>query len=99
MEEGRYRESRLCRVLGNPLAYSLVLRLIENGSETPTDLANALRRSVHTVSHTLGKLRLTDVVRFERCGRQVQYRLKYPEETHLLLGALGSLEEATHKKR
>jgi hypothetical protein len=78
MEEGRYRESRLCRVLGNPLAYSLVLRLIENGSETPTDLANGLRRSVHTVSHTLGKLR---------------------QETHLLLGALSSIEEATHKKR
>ncbi len=99
MEEGRYRESRLCRVLGNPVAYSLVVRLIENGSETPSDLANALQRSVHTVSHTLGKLRLADVVRFERYGRQVQYRLKYPEEIHLLLGALGSLEEATHKKR
>ncbi len=99
MEEGRYRQCRLCRVLGNPLAYSLVLRLIENGSETPTDLANALRRSVHTVSHTLGKLRLADVVRFDRYGRQVQYRLKYPEEIHRLLGALGSLEEATHKMR
>ena len=99
MEEGGYRESRLCRVLGNPLAYSLVLRLIENGSETPTDLANALRRSVHTVSHTLGKLRLADVVRFERYGRRVQYRLKYLEEAHLFLGALSSIEEATHKKR
>lgn len=89
----------MCRILGNPLAYSLVLRLIENGSETPTDLANALRRSVHTVSHTLGKLRLADVVRFERYGHRVQYRLKYPEETHLFLGALSSIEEATHKKR
>ena len=99
MKEGRYRESRLCRVLGNPLAYSLGLRLIENGSETPTDLANALRRSVHTVSHTHGKLRLADVVRFERYGRRVQYRLKYLEEAHLFLGALSSIEEATHKKR
>jgi len=92
---------RICNYepLGNSLAYSLVFQLVENGSQTPSGLASALRWNVHTISHTLGKLRLADVVRFERYGRQVQYRLKYPEEIHLLLGALGSLEEATHKKR
>lgn len=35
MDEARYRESRLCRVLGNPVAYNLVLHLSHNGLQTP----------------------------------------------------------------
>lgn len=97
MQEGRYRECRLCRVLGNPLAYSLVWRLVQNGTQTPSDLAGALRRSIHTISHTLGKLRLAEVVRFERSGRQAKYRLKYPEEIKFVLKALGRFEKATHR--
>jgi hypothetical protein len=36
MEEKRYRESRLCRLLGNPIVYQLVLVLDQEGPLTPS---------------------------------------------------------------
>jgi hypothetical protein len=33
MEEKRYRESRLCRLLGNPIIYQLILLLDAGGPE------------------------------------------------------------------
>ena len=95
MEENRYRESRLCRVLGNPLAYSLVCSLIENGPKGPSEIAAALGRSTATVSHALGKLRLAELVRFDRSGRTARYRVKYPKETAGLIRALEIFERAT----
>jgi len=94
MKEIRYRESRLCRVLGNPVAYNLILHLVELGPKTPSELASFLQRSVYTISHTLGKLRLADLVRFDRSGRNARYHIKYPRETMALLKALGNFEMA-----
>jgi hypothetical protein len=46
MDETRYRESRLCRLLGNPVIYQLVV-LLENGAPfTPSNLAKLAGRSV-----------------------------------------------------
>jgi hypothetical protein len=39
MEEKRYRESRLCRLLGNPIIYQLILLLDAGGPQTPSKLA------------------------------------------------------------
>ena len=57
MEEKRYRESRLCRLLGNPIVYQLVLLLDTGGPLTPSKLAKLMGRQVSTVSIHLGKLR------------------------------------------
>ncbi len=99
MEEGRYRESRLCRVLGNPVAYSVIVKLLESGPASPSDLASFIGRSVPAVSHTLGKLRLADVVRFDRSGREAIYHIKYPEETRALVKALGNFDGATRRRK
>jgi DNA-binding transcriptional ArsR family regulator len=57
MDETRYRESRLCRLLGNPVIYQLVVLLENGGPFTPSNLAKLAGRSVQTVSGHLAKLR------------------------------------------
>jgi DNA-binding transcriptional ArsR family regulator len=57
MEEKRYRESRLCRLLGNPIVYQIVLHLEAGGPLTPSKLAKLIGRQISTVSIHLGKLR------------------------------------------
>ena len=57
MDEIKYRESRVCRLLGNPVVYQLVLFLENGGPLTPSKLAKISGRSVQTVSGHLAKLR------------------------------------------
>jgi DNA-binding transcriptional regulator GbsR (MarR family) len=68
MEERVYRQSRLCRLLGNPLAFAVVNVLGENKELTPSEIARAVGRSVSRVSHVLPALRLAEVVRYEPPG-------------------------------
>jgi len=77
MEESKYRGSRLCRLLGNPVVYQLILLLESNGPLTPSKLAKFAGRSVQTVSGHLAKLRAADLVRYDSKGKEV--RLKCPD--------------------
>ena len=74
MEEKRYRESRLCRLLGNPIIYQLILWLESSGPLTPSQLAKLIGRQISTVSIHLGKLRNADVVRYDTAGKETRYR-------------------------
>jgi len=94
-----YRQSRLCRVLGNPLAFAVVQVLAENEEMSPSQIARAVGRSVSRVSNVLAALRLAEVVRYETEGRKARYRLKHPRETQKLLAALGSFIEAASPVR
>ncbi len=95
MEEGRYRESRLCRLFGNPVIYLITVFLAEHGPLTPSKLAEITGRSVQTVSGHLAKLRVADVVRYETEGKHVSYRLKHPGEIRGVLEALGKAVRAS----
>ncbi len=97
MEESKYRGSRLCRLLGNPVICQLVLLLENNGSLTPSKLAKFGGRSVQTVSGHLAKLRTADLVRYDSKGKEVHYWLKHKPETHALLRALEKLVRASSK--
>jgi DNA-binding transcriptional ArsR family regulator len=88
MEEVRYRESRLCRLLGNPVVYQIVTLLAKNGPLTPARLGALSERSVQTISGHLATLRTADVVRYETRGRQTRYWLKHPKDVEGLLRAL-----------
>jgi hypothetical protein len=68
MEEKLYRQSRLCRRLGNPVVYSIVAALHERDAMTPTQIVEAVGRSLGRVSALLAALRLADVVRYETGG-------------------------------
>ena len=95
MEEGAYRQSRLCRVLGNPLAFSIVSLLTDNKDMTPSQIARGVGRSVSRVSHVLAALRMMEVVRYETDGKRSSYRLKYPRQTRQILAALEQFIDST----
>ena len=93
MEEESYRQSRLCRLLGNPVAFAVVQLLAENRELTPSEIARAVGRSVQRVSNVLGALRLA-VVRYDTDGKRNRYRLKHPSEVKSLLVALSRFVKA-----
>jgi hypothetical protein len=45
VEEKSYRQSRLCRVFGNPIAFSIVELLLENREMSPSQLARRIGRA------------------------------------------------------
>ena len=88
MEEDSYRQSRLCRLLGNPVAFAVVELLAENKELNPSEIARAVGRSVQRVSTVLGALRLAEIVRYNSDGKRNLYRLKHPGEVRNVLGSL-----------
>jgi DNA-binding transcriptional ArsR family regulator len=95
MDEPAYRQSRLCRLLGNPVIYQLIVLLDSGGAMTPSALAKLAGRSVQTVSGHLAKLRNADIVRYDSAGREVHYWLKHRGETRVLLKALEKIVNAS----
>ena len=95
MDEKRYRESRLCRLLGNPIVYQLVVTLEAGGPATPSKLAKLIGRHVSTISIHLAKLRSADVVRYDTSGKTVRYWLKHKSEMKGLLKTLERVVEAS----
>ncbi len=95
MEEKRYRESRLCRLLGNPIVYQLVLLLEAGGPLTPSKLAKLIGRQVSTASIHLGKLRAADLVHYDTDGRQLRYRFKHEWDISKLLKGLETTPRAS----
>ena len=100
VEEVSYRQSRLCRILGNPVAFTVVSLLVENREMSTGEIAKAIGRSVPRTSNILGALRLAELVRYETEGRHARYRLKHARETRRILTALtGFVQSAapTHR--
>ncbi|HYB74605.1 MAG TPA: helix-turn-helix domain-containing protein [Candidatus Sulfotelmatobacter sp.] len=95
MMESRYRESRICRVLGNPVVYAIVRALDEGGPMSPSAIAGVVRRRIQTVSGHLATLRASDLVRYDRKGRNARYWIKHAPETRRLLGGLNALVRAS----
>ena len=91
MKETDYRQSRICRLLGNPVIYQLVVFLEQGGAMTPSSLAKVAGRSVQTVSGHLAKLRAAAIVRYDSDGKNVRYWLKHRGDTRGLLKALEKL--------
>ena len=75
MLETQYRASRLCRVLGNPTAYQIVVHL-RRSNMTPTQLSKRIGLSLKTISSTLRHLRETNIVRYETEDKNKIYFLK-----------------------
>ena len=69
VEELSYRQSRLCRLLGNPIAFTVVSLLAECKEMSTGEIAKAIGRSVPLTSNILAALRLAEVVRYETKGR------------------------------
>ena len=88
MVEESYRQSRLCRLLGNPITFAVVQLLAENKDLSPSEIAGAVGRSVSRISNVLGALRLAEMVRYDTDGKRARYRLKHPREVRRVIDAL-----------
>ena len=95
MDEAEYRQSLLCRLLGTPVVFQLVVLLGKGEPMTPSALAKLAGRSVQTVGGHLAKLRAADMVRYDSAGKQVRYWLKHRGETRGLLEALEKIVRAS----
>ena len=99
VKEITYRQSRLCRLLGNPVAFAMV-SLLANGKDLSTsEIAKAIGRSVPRTSNILGALRLAELVRYETEGRYARYRLKHPRQIRRILEALTKFVKTTSVAR
>jgi DNA-binding transcriptional ArsR family regulator len=99
VEEISYRQSRLCRLLGNPVAFTVVSLLADSKEMSTSEIARAIGRSVPRTSNILGALRLAELVRYETEGRYTRYRLKHPREVRRILDALLGFVKATSVDR
>ena len=88
MEETWYRASRLCRLLGNPVAFQVILLLEQEGPLAPGEIAGRVQRKASTVSQTLAKLRGAELVRYDSRGGRPRYWLKQRAETRAVLAGL-----------
>jgi DNA-binding transcriptional ArsR family regulator len=99
VEEVSYRQSRLCRLLGNPIAFMVVALLAESKEMSTGEIAKAIGRSVPRTSNILAALRLAELVRYETEGRHARYRLKHPREVRKILDALSGFVKTTSVAR
>lgn len=99
MDEAWYRASRLCRLLGNPVAFQVILLLDREGPLAPGEIAREVKRSVSTVSATLAKLRAAELVRYETRGGRPRYWLKQRGETRAVLAGLMRFVRSTTRVR
>ncbi len=83
--EKRFRGSTICRVLGYPISYGIVKLLLEKGKMDLESIARAVKRSKAAVCFQLTKLRLANVLRYDRRGKTTTYWIKYPNEIRKLL--------------
>jgi len=94
MPETMYRASRCCRVLGNPTAY-LIVRALDAGRKTPSQLSQELQIPLPTVSVTLRHLREIDMVRYIAAGSSKEYWVK----DRMAMRVLDLLERLVDKMR
>ncbi len=79
--EKKYRGSMVCRVMGYPITYAIVRLLSENGPMPLEEIVKKVNRTKGTVCNHLVKLKLSNLVRYDKEGHKTIYWLKYPAET------------------
>ncbi len=89
--EKKFRGSVICRVLGYPISYGIVKLLLNRGRMSLDEIAQEVKRSKAAVCFQLTKLRLANIIRYERIGKKTLYWVKYPEEVKRIFQSCDSL--------
>jgi hypothetical protein len=89
VEEIIYRQSRLCRLLGNPVAFSVVSLLVDSKEMSTGEIARAIGRSGPQTSNILGARGSRSWYAMRPKGGTLDTgRLKHPREVRRILDAL-----------
>lgn len=83
--EKRFRGSVICRALAYPISYAIVKMLLENGKMGFKDIMKEVKRTKSTVCFHLTKLRMANIVRYEKKGKETNYWIKYPKEISAIM--------------
>jgi predicted transcriptional regulator len=83
--EKKFRGSMICRVLGYPISYGIVQLLLKKGKLELDTIAAHVKRSKQATCSQLTKLRLANIVRYDKKGLCTVYWIKYPKEVRQLL--------------
>jgi DNA-binding transcriptional ArsR family regulator len=95
--EKKYRGSIVFRILGYPIRYAIVKMLLEHGPLGLDDIVKHVGRAKNTVCEHLSKLKLANIVRYEKERGRTIYFIKYPEELTILLEACEKLVKRSTK--
>lgn len=98
VQELQFRASQTCRVLGYPIPFAIVRLLLDRGPLTLQDIRPKARRSKQDLCHHLTRLRLAQIVRYERQGRETRYWIKYPDEVRRLVDSAQALAERAGRR-
>ncbi|MEO0128852.1 MAG: hypothetical protein ABIL02_01265 [candidate division WOR-3 bacterium] len=96
--EKRFRGSTICRVLGYPISYGILKLLLEKEKLDLSTIVKHVKRSKQAVCSQMTKLRLANLVRYEKKGKSTTYWIKYPEEIRKFLNACEQLVERISKR-
>lgn len=89
--EKKYRGSVLCRILGYPITYAIVKILLERGPMNLEEIAALVRISKPGVVVHLRKLKIANMIRYEKRWPKTYYWIKYPNEVRAVLKAIDTL--------
>jgi DNA-binding transcriptional regulator GbsR (MarR family) len=96
--EKKYRGSVLCRTLGYPITYAIAKLLLDEGPLELDEIVTRVKRAKSTVCGHLDKLKLVNIVRFEKTRRSTLYWIKYPDEFKAFLNACEGLVKRTTER-
>jgi predicted transcriptional regulator len=98
IQERKYRGSLICRTVAYPISYAIVKMLSDNGPMKLEQIVKRVQRSKATVCAHLAKLKLANIVRYEKEWRKTTYWIKYPKEVKKFLHSCEELVERTTKR-
>jgi DNA-binding transcriptional ArsR family regulator len=91
-------QAEICRVLGHPRRIE-ILDLLASGEKPASELLARLRISKANLSQHLAVMRHTTLVESRRDGREVFYRLSFPEITEACCAIREVLAQRLRKQR
>ncbi|MGB3478004.1 MAG: ArsR family transcriptional regulator [bacterium] len=96
--EKKYRGSLICRAVSYPIAYAIVKMLLDEGSMNLDDIVGRVKRSKPAVCQHLAKLKLANLVRYEKEKQKTKYWIKYPREVRAFFGCCEKIVERTTRR-
>jgi len=89
--EKKFRGSMLCRAISYPISYGIVKMLLEKGRLSFKEIASNVKRTKSVVCFHLTKLRMANIIRYEKKGKETTYWIKYPKEVAAIMTAIESM--------
>jgi predicted transcriptional regulator len=96
--EKKYRGSVMCRIFGYPITYAIVKLLLEHGAMDLDKIVKNVKISKSGVCNHLLKLKVANIIRYEKKWPKTIYRIKYPAEVKKLFDASEKLVIRTTKR-